>query len=847
MPVRSGLEARSVSSCARLELARDRVHDVRPRSTPALATPGSGVSAESAAPLGCRTERDQEIAVKTLASVLRSRVLWLVLAAALCAPFAAAAEILLPCSDPHGCPDLLSDAGALEDWVIENQTFTSTDCAVVEGEVNGSGTRKLLRFTFATPNLGAGDVFVGNPANNPQLFDFGSCHGHAHFKEYADYRLWTQTGYNQWNALRAANPNTLPSDLLAANPGLRSHLHEGTKRGFCMIDIGNYGSTQARKYTDCSYQGISVGWGDIYGQYLDGQWIDITGVPEGSYILEVEVNAEQVIEESNYTNNRATTQVAIAPAPGANGLVAAYGFDEGSGPKTDDASGQFNHGTLQGATWTPSGKFGSALVFNGTSSLVSIPNAASLELGNAMTVSAWVYPTAALSGWHQIIKKEVDDYFLSAATPDGGPGGGAAAPTCCATTRTASALPVNTWTHLALTYNGSTLTLYRNGAVVATQSASGSMLKSGLPLRIGGDTVYGEFMQGRIDEVRIYNRALSASEINTIKDTAVNGSGPALPAVSLTDATVAEGDSGSVPASFTASLTPPSTQTVTVQYGTSNDSAAAGFDYSTASGTVTFAPGEVTKPVTVNVLGDTLSEASETYFLTLTNPTNAILGRAQGVGTITDNDPLPALSIADAAPVTEGNSGTTSASFGVSLSPASGRAVSVQFGTASGSATAGSDFSTSTGTLNFAAGDTAKTVTVPVIGDTAVESTENFFVNLSAASAATISRSQATGTITDNDVPGAPTITVTSPNGGTWKIGTSKAIQWTSSGVTGNVKIELSRDDGATWAVLFASAANTGSQSWTVAGPASSAARVRVTSVNAPAATDSSDKKFVIK
>jgi hypothetical protein len=784
--------------------------------------------------------------VKTCAAALRSRILWLVLAAALCSPLAAAAQVLLPCSDPRGCPDLLSDAGALGDWVVENQTFSSTDCAVVEGEVNGSGTRKLLRFTFATPNLGAGEVFVGNPNNNPQLFDFGSCHGHAHFKEYADYRLWTQSGYNQWNALRAANPNTLPADLLAANPGLESHLHEGTKRAFCMIDIANYGSSQPRKYTDCSYQGISVGWGDVYGQYLDGQWIDITGVPEGSYILEVEVNAEHVIEESNYTNNRASIQVAIAPSPGANGLVAAYGFDENGGQQTADASGQFNHGTLQGATWTTSGKFGNALVFNGTSSLVSIPNATSLELGSAMTLSAWVYPTTGLSGWHNVIKKEVDDYFLSASVPDGGPGGGAAAPTCCATARTSSALPVNTWTHLALTYNGSTLQLYRNGAVVATASASGSMLKSGLPLRIGGDAIYGEFMQGRIDEVRIYNRALSASEINSIKDAPINPSS-SQPAVSITDSTVTEGDASSVPASFTASLTPPSTQTVTVQYATSNNSAAAGSDYSSASGTVTFAPGEVTKPVAVTVLGDTLSEASETYFLTLSNPTNAILGRAQGVGTITDNDPLPALSIADAAAVTEGNSGTTSASFGVSLSPASGRAVSVQFATASSSATAGSDFSTSTGTLNFAAGDTAKTVTVPVIGDTVAESTESFFVDLSAANGATISRSRATGTITDNDPPAAPTITVTSPNGGTWRIGTTKTIQWSSTGVSGDVKIELSRDDGASWAVLFASAANTGSQSWTVAGPASSFARVRVTSVNTPAATDQSDKKFTIK
>jgi hypothetical protein len=779
-------------------------------------------------------------------AAVRPALGWLALLAVLMMlPAAASAQILLPCGDPQGCPDLRSDGNALTDWVIGTQNFSASDCAYVEGEVGGTGERRLLRFTFATPNLGAGDVVIGNPQDRPELFEFSTCHGHAHFKEYADYRLWTTSGYNQWNALRAAQPNALPADLLAANPGLASQMTEGAKRGFCMIDIWDYGSSRPKRYTDCSFQGITVGWGDVYHQALDGQWIDITGVPDGNYVLEVEVNAERIIQESNYTNNRASLPITIAPPPAPIGLVAAYGFDENQGNQTADSSGQFNNGTVQGATWTTSGKFGNALVFNGTSSLVSIPDAPSLDLTSAMTLSAWVNPSGGLSGWSNVIKKEVDSYFLSAHTPNGGPGGGATiGGSCCPSARQSSPLALNTWTHLALTYDGSAVRLYRNGTLVSTTGASGQISPTSLPLRIGGDAVYGEFVQGRIDEVRIYDRALSPSEIQAIKDQPINQTGSIL---SISDAGVppSEGDSGTSQMSFDVSLVPASAQTVTVQYGTANGTATAGSDYSATSGTLTFAPGETAKSVPVTVLGDTLSEGSETLFVDLTAATNAAIGRGRGVGTIVDDDPLPALSINDVT-VTEGNSGSQSAAFTVNLSVPGGQTVTVQYATASGSATAGSDYSTTSGTLTFAPGDTAKTVNVSVLGDTASESSETFFVDLSAAVNATVSRARGVGTITDNDAA-TPSITVTAPNGGTWKIGTSKQIQWTSSAVSGNVKIELSRDGGATWAVLFASVANTGSQSWTVTGPATAAARIRVSSVNAPAVGDVSDANTRIK
>jgi hypothetical protein len=95
---------------------------------------------------------------------------------------------------------------------------------------------------------------------------------------------------------------------------------------------------------------------------------------------------------------------------------------------------------------------------------------------------------------------------------------------------------------------------------------------------------------------------------------------------------------------------------------------------------------------------------------------------------------------------------------------------------------------------------------------------------------------------------GGGNITVLAPNGGeVWNINTTKAIQWNASGITGNVKIELSRDGGTTWEVLFASTANDGTQNWRATAPATSEARIRVSGVNDPTVFDSSDAPFRVQ
>ena len=224
-----------------------------------------------------------------------------------------------------------------------------------------------------------------------------------------------------------------------------------------------------------------------------------------------------------------------------------------------------------------------------------------------------------------------------------------------------------------------------------------------------------------------------------------------LPALSINDVTLAEGHSGTTAATFNVTLSPPTTETVTVSFDTLNGTASAGSDYAAHSGTVTFAAGESLKTVTILVDGDIAVEGNETFFVNLSAPSGATIADGEGQGTIT-NDDLPTLAINDVT-VTEGNAGTTSATFSVTLSPAATETVTVAFATANGTASAGSDYVAGSSTLTFNAGETVKAVTVTVNGDTMPEANEAFFVNLSAPSGATLADTQGLGTITNDDLP----------------------------------------------------------------------------------------------
>src|SRR5438132_9748728 len=173
---------------------------------------------------------------------------------------------------------------------ITTVTFSSSSCAVVEGLVQ-AGTRKLLRFSTETRNQGTADISLGNPATNPQ-FVWAPCHGHYHFNNYANYRLLNSNGQS---------------------------VATGLKIGFCLLDSIRWeANAPSNPKYDCGNQGIQKGWGDVYDSTLDGQWIDITGVPDGNYTLEMEVNPQHRLPESNYDNNITRIPITIGNTRPAN-------------------------------------------------------------------------------------------------------------------------------------------------------------------------------------------------------------------------------------------------------------------------------------------------------------------------------------------------------------------------------------------------------------------------------------------------------------------------------------------------------------------------------------------------
>ncbi len=159
---------------------------------------------------------------------------------------------------------------------IETKTFAARHCAVVEG-CTTAGTRKLLRFDFLCWNAGDRDLRMGAPADNPQWYEFSPCHQHFHLKQFNGYKIFDCQGRDR----------------------------KGNKQAFCLEDSERISGGRATpQFQNCnSNQGISAGWADLYGRGLDCQWIDITGLPDGEYVVEARTNRSGVVREDWYGDN----------------------------------------------------------------------------------------------------------------------------------------------------------------------------------------------------------------------------------------------------------------------------------------------------------------------------------------------------------------------------------------------------------------------------------------------------------------------------------------------------------------------------------------------------------------
>ena len=191
-----------------------------------------------------------------------------------------------PVYDNGGKPDLVVDPQRfVAQMEIVDRLFTEGSCAIEEGVVGGTGYRRLLRFDTVVMNSGDGDLVVGDRSdpNNQyaEWFEFAPCHGHYHIRGFSNYELL----------------NTARTVVVA-----------GHKQGFCFEDSFKYDGGKSNGY-NCGFQGITSGWGDWYYKQLTRQWIDITGVPEGDYIVRVTVNAAGTFDEgqNRYTNSVETS------------------------------------------------------------------------------------------------------------------------------------------------------------------------------------------------------------------------------------------------------------------------------------------------------------------------------------------------------------------------------------------------------------------------------------------------------------------------------------------------------------------------------------------------------------
>lgn len=249
------------------------------------------------------------------------------LVAVLCIPMRSPVQAQQgPCATQIGpkMPDLIVDQALLKSQIfLSQESFPGSSCRVKDGCVTSPGNHLLLRFNGSTANVGKADLVLGDPANCSNLFYLDSCEIEYHFANFADYRVWTLAGYSNW----VANRNlTIPvssginAQLISAAVA-QGQLITARKQGFCMIDTTPYSSTAGPAFfQNCdNNQGISVGWEDQYPPQLPCQFVEIDSLTTGTYVLEMHVNPELSLPESDYTNNTGATMFQYTAKHGNSG------------------------------------------------------------------------------------------------------------------------------------------------------------------------------------------------------------------------------------------------------------------------------------------------------------------------------------------------------------------------------------------------------------------------------------------------------------------------------------------------------------------------------------------------
>ncbi|AMV39250.1 Copper resistance protein CopC [Planctomyces sp. SH-PL62] len=282
------------------------------------------------------------------------------------------------------------------------------------------------------------------------------------------------------------------------------------------------------------------------------------------------------------------------------GLVAAYSFDDRSSSSVLDISGQGNDGEIVNANRTFLGKYGSSMFFNGKDAQITVPDSASLKLSSGMTLEAWVLPTTVNSAWQDVIYKGSNgnnSYYLQATTSSNAkPMGGATVGGSARNAYGAKPISLYSWSHLAVTFDGAATRFYVNGAQVATTAGSGTIKATDGALQIGGDSYWGRYFNGLIDEVRIYDTALTQSQIKKDMATPIGKTPPILTdqtAPTVTSRTPGTGSSGVAAGSKVSATFSEAVQAGTISFAlksASGATVAATVAYDAASRTATLTP-----------------------------------------------------------------------------------------------------------------------------------------------------------------------------------------------------------------------------------------------------------------
>ncbi|HYE66306.1 MAG TPA: Calx-beta domain-containing protein, partial [Pyrinomonadaceae bacterium] len=493
---------------------------------------------------------------------------------------------------------------------------------------------------------------------------------------------------------------------------------------------------------------------------------DPAGQPSSSKPI-VRTDAPAAHTGSSFMTAPEPVQASCVAPP--SGMIAWYTGDDNT---NDIVSGDV--GTLTNGTSYITGLVGRAFNIDRFDRGVALPVTALHDSYSALTMSAWVFPTQ--HGRDEVtggtygktvfsntqlesgVALRIRDGYIQADLRLQNAGQTNIILHTFQLPNNQGQLPLNAWSHVAVTFDGGAVKAYLNGQLLGSVSAIGTtrnqQLANVCPF-IGTEPdancvrqLEGFYFLGRIDEFQFYSRSLSDTEVQSIFNAGSTGNCKG-GSFKFSAATYNVNENvGAGTATITVLRTGGTGETISVNYATSNGTATAGSDYTNMTGTLTFASGETSKTFTVPISNDSLHEGDETVNLTLSSPTNNswLDTPSTAVLNIIDDETPPYLTINDIS-LPEPTTGTSNATFTVNLPGPLPQTVTVNYATADGTAIAGSDYQATTGTLTFAPGETAKTITVAVNSDAIIEGEENFFVNLSNATNGIIQKSQGVGTI----------------------------------------------------------------------------------------------------